>query len=155
MTVTSELTVPEAAARLGRTERTVWRQIRSGELSVRRRRRRVLVLLPGMDAAETGRVAGHRIGEAVAPYRTTGDWRVGAFPYTAEVVDRHRRARLARRRAALAEIRRLAALSRPDPDGLTGADYIRAERDHPRALEGGNAADRALEEFARERRRPR
>lgn len=88
-------------------------------------------------------------------YRATEDWTVGTFPYTAEVVERHRRAKLARRRAALAEIRRLAALSTPDPDGLTAVDYIRAERDHPRALEGGDASDRALEALARARRRSR
>ena len=147
--------VRAAAAVLGVSERTIWRHIRCGELPVQRRGRRVFVLVSAPEAPEPGRATGHRVGEAVAPYTSTDDWVVGVFPYTATVVERHRRAKLARRRAALAEIRRLAALSRPDPDGLTGADYIRAERDHPRALEGGDAADRALEELARERRRPR
>ncbi len=155
MTVTSELSVVEAAARLGRSERTVWRQIRSGELQVQRRGRRVFVLVSVPEAPEPGRTTGHRVGEAVAPYTSTDDWTVGAFPYTAEVVERHRRAKLARRRAAFAEMDRIARLTRPDPDGLTGVDYIRADREHPRALEGGDAADRALEDQARERRRRR
>ena len=98
---------------------------------------------------------GHGIGEAAAPYRTTADWTVGAFPYTAEVVERHRRAKLARRRAAFEEMDRIARLTRPDPNGLSAADYVRADRDHPRALEGGAAADRALEKMAHDRRRHR
>ena len=155
MTVTSEVSVAEAAARLGRSERTVWRQIRSGELPVQRRGRRVFVLVSAPEGPEPGRTTGRRVTEAVAPYTSTDDWAVGAFPYTAEVVERHRRAKLARRRAAFAEMDRVAGLTRPDPDGLTGVDYIRAEREHPRALEGGDAADRALEDLARERRRRR
>ena len=155
MTETSELSVPEAAARLGRSERTIWRQIKSGELPAERRGRRVFVLVSAPEAPEPGRTIGHRVGEAVVSYRATDDWAVGAFPYSPEVVERHRRAKLARRRAALVEIKRLAALSIPDPDGLTGVDYIRTERDHPRALEGGDAADLALEALASERRRSR
>jgi hypothetical protein len=157
MTETAELSVPEAAARLGRSERTIWRQIRSGELQTKREGRRVLVLIPdrpwGSEAA-----GGHRTSESAATYdpsryREAGqDWQVGPFPYTAAVVQRHRRAKLARRRAAIEEMKRIAARTKPDPDGLTGVDYIRADRDHPRALEGGDAADRALEELARERR---
>ncbi len=129
MTVTSELSVVEAAARLGRSERTVWRQIRSGELQVQRRGRRVFVLVSVPEAPEPGRTTGHRVGEAVAPYTSTDDWTVGAFPYTAEVVERHRRAKLARRRAAFAEMDRIARMTRPDPDGLTAVDYLRDLRD--------------------------
>lgn len=161
MSATVAVSVPEAAARLGRSERTIWRQIRSGELEVRREGRRVLVLVPDARRPGLGPAGGHRTSEAAAPYgpgidRDTGrEWQVGPFPYTAEVVERHRRAKLARRRAAIEEIKRLATLSTPDPDGLTAADYVRADRDHPRALEGGDAADRALEKMARERRRHR
>ena len=155
MTATSQFSVRDAAARLGRSERTIWRQIKSGELPVERRGRRVFVLVPAAEARDSERAVGHRAGEAVVSYRATDDWAVGAFPYTAEVVERHRRARLARRRAAIEEIKRLASLSTPDPDGLTAADYVRADRDHPRALEGGHAADRALEKMARDRRRRR
>lgn len=113
------------------------------------------MLVPTRETSDTERPAGHRAGEAAVSYRATDDWTVGAFPYTAEVVERHRRAKLARRRAAFAEMDRLARLTRPDPDGLGAVDYIRADRDHPRALEGGDAADRALDEMARERRRRR
>lgn len=155
MTETRRLSVPDAAIHLGRSERTIWRQIKSGELASERHGRRVSVVVPTPEPLGSEHPTGHRAGEAAAVYRTSDDWIVGDFPYTAEVVERHRRAKLARRRWAFAEIRRLAALSTPDPDGLTGADYVRAERDHPRALEGGDAADRALEELARERRRSR
>ncbi len=155
MTETQELSVPEAAAHLGRSERTIWRQIKSGELVAVRRGRRVFVHVSELTVPVAAPVTGHRPGEAVAAYRTSDDWTVGDFPYTAEVVERHRRAKLERRRRAFAEMDRLARLSRPDPDGLTGVDYIRAYRDHPRALEGGDAADRALDELARERRRHR
>lgn len=158
MTATLALSVPEAARRLGLSERTVWRRIRSGKLQTRREDRRVLVLVadapwPGLEPA-----GGHGTSEAAAPYRPSSDWdasrdwQVGPFPYTAAVVERHRRAMLARRRAGIEEIKRLAALSKPDPDGLTAADYVRADRDHPRALEGADAADRALELMARDRR---
>lgn len=161
MTATLSVSVPEAAVRLGRSERTIWRLIRSGRLQTNRKGRRVLVLIPDAPWPGSGPVRGRRTSETAATYeadrdREAGqDWQVGPFPYTAAVVERHRRARLARRRAAVEEIKRLAALSKPDPDGLTAADYVRADRDHPRALEGGDAADRALDELARERRHHR
>ena len=157
MATSVAVSIPDAAVRLGRSERTVWRQIRSGELKMRREGRRVFVLLDedALYAAQSVRVAGHRIGEAAMAYSSGADWEIGTFPYTSANLERHRQAKLARRRAAIEEIKRLAALSKPDPDGLTAVDYIRAERDHPRALEGGDAADRALEELARERRRHR
>lgn len=161
MTVPRSVSVPEAALRLGRSERTIWRQIRSGQLQTNREGRRVLVLIPDAPWPGSGSARGRRTSETAPTYEAEGnrkagwDWQVGPFPYTAAVVERHRRARLARRRAAIEEIKRLAALSKPDPDGLTAADYVRADRDHPRALEGGDAADRALEELARERRHHR
>ena len=95
------------------------------------------------------------VREAAASYGTERDWQVGPWPYTPAIVERHRLAKLARRRAAIETIKELSKRTRPDPDGLTGLDYIHAERDHPRALEGGDAADRALEEMARERRHHR
>lgn len=101
-----------------------------------------------------------RIGEPAAPYGDAPDesprgWQVGPWPYTPEIAERHRRAQLVRRRAAIATIKELAKLTKPDPDGLTFVDYLQADADHPRALEGGAAADRALDELARERRRHR
>jgi len=148
------LGVPEAAARLGRSERTIWRQIRAGELRTRREGRRVLVLIDADQGWPEG-ASGRTVREAAAPYLTGREWQVGPWPYTPEIVERHRQARLARRRAAIETMKELSKRTRPDPDGLTGLDYIHAERDHPRALEGGDAADRALEELARERRRHR
>lgn len=154
MTLTLALSVPAAAVRLGRSERTIWRQIRAGELRTRREGRRVRVLV---DAEEVWPSDGtvRLVRDAAAPYSTSRDWQVGPWPYTPEVVERHLQAKLARRRAAIETMKELSKRTRPDPDGLTGLDYIHAERDHPRALEGGNAADRALEELARERRRHR
>ena len=154
MTVIVTLSVPEAAARLGRSERTIWRQIRAGDLRTKREGRRVLVLIDA-DQGWPDAASGRTVREAAAPYTTGREWQVGAWPYTPEVVERHRQAKLARRRAAIETMKELSKRTRPDPDGLTGLDYIHAERDHPRALEGGDAADRALEELARARRRHR
>src|SRR3990172_4925199 len=104
MTETAELSVPEAAARLGRSERTIWRQIRSGELQTKREGRRVLVLIPdrpwGSEAA-----GGHRTSESAATYdrsryREAGqDWQARPFPYTPAV------ARLLKRSNALRRCR--------------------------------------------------
>ena len=154
MTLTQALLVPAAAVRLGRSERTIWRQIRAGELRTRREGRRVLVLV---DAAQTPRDEARvrAIGEAATGYGSGATWQVGPWPYTPEIVERHRQARLARRRAAIETIIELSKRTRPDPDGLTFQDYLDADRDHPRALEGGDAAALALEELARERRRHR
>jgi hypothetical protein len=154
MTLTLALNVPEAAARLGRSERTVWRQIRAGELRTQREGRRVLVLVD-VDEGLPEAAPGRRVREAAASYVTEREWQVGEWPYAPEIVERHRRARLARRRAAIETMRELSRQARPDPDGLTFQDYLDAERDHPRALEGGDAADDALEELAREPRRHR
>ena len=154
MTLTVALGVPQAAARLGRSERTIWRQIRAGELRTKREGRRVLVLLDA-DQGWPGEASGRTAREAVAPYLSGREWQVGPWPYTPEIVERHRKAKLARRRAAIETINELSRRTRPDPDGLTFQDYLDADRDHPRALDGGEAADLALEELARERRRPR
>lgn len=71
------------------------------------------------------------VAEAAAPYETSAaaGWRPGPWPYTTVVVERHRRALVERRRAAAEAMDRLASLSRPDPDGLTAVDYLRADRD--------------------------
>ena len=151
MTETMALSIPEAAVRLDRSERTIWRQIRSGQLRTRREGRRVVVLVDEERSPSGGELAA-RIGEAAARYGSLREWQVGPWPYTPEVVERHRQAKLARRRAALETIKQLSKRTRPDPDGLTFLDYLHAEADHPRALEGGNAADRALDRVTRDRR---
>jgi hypothetical protein len=151
MTLTVTLTVPVAAVRLGRSERTIWRQIRAGELRTRREGRRVLVLVDA-DEGRLSAAPGHAVREAAVSYGTALDWQVGPWPYTPELVERHRQAKLARRRAAIQTINELSKRIRPDPDGLTFQDYLDADREHPRALDGGDAADLALEELARERR---
>lgn len=154
MTETMALSVPEAALRLGRSERTIWRQIRSGELRARRDGRRVHVLVDEERSSSGGELTA-RVGEAAAQYGSRRDWQVGPWPYTPEIVERHRQAKLARRRAAIETMKELAKRTRPDPDGLTFLDYLHAEADHPRALEGGDAADRALDRLAGDRRHRR
>jgi excisionase family DNA binding protein len=128
MTVT-RLTVPEAAARLGVSERTVWRRIRAGTLPAARAGRRVLVEVG--TAYPTAEPSRRRVAEAAAPYRSSADagYEPGPWPYTRENIERQRQRLLARRNAAFAELERLAAKTRPDPDGLTGVDYLRELRD--------------------------
>lgn len=154
MTATLTLSVPEAAALMDRSERTVWRQIRNGELQTRREGRRVLVLLDADHPLPTGDIRGHTgAGEAAAAYGTPAEtWQVGSWPYTPALVERHRAARLARRRAAVERMGTFRANVRSDPAGLTFLDYRNADDEFPRALDGGDAADVALEERARARR---
>jgi len=140
MTLT-RLTVPQAAARLGVSERTVWRRIRSGSLRVERAGRNVLVEVGSAYPDAGARGSANSTRESLAEYghidlgdptssdtRDIGDF-VGVWPYTVENVDRQRRALRARREAAFKEMERLAALTRPDPEGLTGVDYLRDLRD--------------------------
>lgn len=120
MSETVSVAVPEAARRLGVSERTIWRRLRRGTLLARRSGRHVMVELPK-----------HAMAEAAAPYRAApaAEWGPGPWPYTAAAVDRHRRALTERRRAAADAMDRLAALSQPDPEGLSAVDYLRAERE--------------------------
>jgi len=153
---TTGLTIAQAAARLGVSERTVWRRIRSGALAAERAGRRVLVLF---GTGYPGPGEGLRVEEAAARYDVAVPLPdqlgaiAGPWPYTHQNLEKRRRILLARRQAAIAEMDRLAAEVKPDPDGLTAADYIRADRDHARALEGSEAADRAIRAMARARRR--
>lgn len=150
MTATLTLSVPEAAALMDRSERTVWRQIRNGELQTRREGRRVLVILDA-DAA----LPEPAYGTPVPAPPIAETWQVGSWPYTPALVERHRAARLARRRAAVERMGTFRANVRPDPDGLTYQDYRNVDDEFPRALDGGDAADLALEERARARRTDR
>ena len=152
MTATLALSVPEAAVLMDRSERTVWRQIRNGELQTRREGRRVLVLLHADHPLPARDTRGHAgVGEAAAAYGTPAPtladrWQVGSWPYTPALVERHRAARLARRKAAIERMDTLRENVRPDPDGLTYQDYRDVDDEFPRALDGGAATDLALEE---------
>lgn len=119
------LSVPEAAVRLGVSERTVWRRLRGGQLRSTREGRQVRVVLED----------GYQVGERAATYESgTGDVAASdslPWPYTPEKVAAQAARLRARRMAALAEIRRLAAEVKPDPDGLTFIDYLRDEDDLP------------------------
>jgi excisionase family DNA binding protein len=129
------LSVPEAAAALGVSERTVWRRIRDGRLPVIREGRAVRVLV------EAGAVGGRAVREAPVTYGTAAaaGLTVGPWPFTPENVARQRERLRQRRLAALEEIKRIAATTKPDPDGLTVVDYLRDLRDA--GLGPGEAAD--------------
>src|SRR3989304_4176306 len=137
MTLT-RLTVPQAASRLRVSERTVWRRIRDGNLHVERVGRLVSVVVGATHPDAGSRRSWRSTGESFADYARLdpegaieGDRTdtVSVWPYTAENIERHRRALLARRHAAFEQLERLAAKSRPDPDGLTGGGYLRELRD--------------------------
>lgn len=119
------LSVPEAAAALNISQRTVWRQIKDGRLRTVRDGRTVRVLLE----PRAGRA--HAIGEAGVAYGTVpaADPMVGPWPFTVENVARHRERLRLRRLAALANLQALARTTRPDPDGWTVVDYLREWRD--------------------------
>jgi hypothetical protein len=74
-----------------------------------------------------------RVAEAGAFYETRPaesiDPLIGPWPWTAERVARHRQRLREQRLAALAELDRIAAQTRPDPDRLTSVDYLREWRD--------------------------
>ncbi len=122
------LTVQEAAARLGLSERTVWRRIRSGQLAVDRSGHAVRVSVPP-DASW------HRIGEAPASYAPAFDpvtpqlAAPGPWPFTQVNLEREAERRRATRMAALVELGRIAAHTLPDPDGRTSLDDLRPVRD--------------------------
>ncbi len=76
-----------------------------------------------------------RIGERVVAYgASTGDDPAPAslpWPYTPEKLAAQQAWLRAERMAALEEIRRIAATTRPDPDGLTFLDYLHDDDDPP------------------------
>jgi excisionase family DNA binding protein len=119
------MSVPEAAAALDVSERTIWRQIKDGRLRTVRDGRRVRVLLAG----KIGRA--HAVGEGVIAYGTSpaADPVAAPWPFTAEKVAAQAQRLRARRLAAVADLRRLALEVKPDPDGLTVVDYLREWRD--------------------------
>lgn len=136
MTVTW-LSVAEAARSLGVSERTIWRRLASGALTADGRGRRVLV--------QVEPPPGSRIGEGSVSYQPSAqsEWaEPGPWPYTPEVLDRHRTALLRRRHAAATAMDRIAARTRPDPDGLTGTDYLRRDRERVRGLSTDHGDDR-------------
>jgi excisionase family DNA binding protein len=119
------MSVPEAAAALDVSERTIWRQIKDGRLRTVRDGRRVRVLMAGED----GRT--HAVGDRVVAYGTSpaSDPVAAPWPFTAEKVAAQAQRLRAQRLAAVAELRRLALEVKPDPDGLTAVDYLREWRD--------------------------
>ena len=124
--MSEQMSVPEAAVALGVSERTIWRWLKSGRLSGERPGDRVLVSMPSDQP-------GHKLAEAWTPYAVAGTARsgrleVGPWPYTAENVEKRKAILAAQRRRAADDIERLGSESRPDPDGLTGVDYVRELR---------------------------
>lgn len=124
------MSVPEAAARLRISERTVWRQIKDGRLRTVRDGRNVRVLV---DAHARPR----GIGEAVVTYGTSSipDAVVAPWPFTAEKIAARAQQLRAQRLAAVAELRRLALEVKPDPEGRSYMDLLQEEDDVPRDAE--------------------
>jgi excisionase family DNA binding protein len=120
------LTVPQAAAYLGISERTVWRRINDGRLTVIRTGRRARVLV---DRAEATR----RLAETSAAYETEATsvdgLHAGPWPFTSENLARHRERLRHQRTAAFRELETVSRQVLPDPAGLTGVDYLRDIRD--------------------------
>ena len=120
------LSVPEAALALGVSERTIWRWLGSGRLSAERVGGRVLIHAPAPPWE-------HAVAGTIAPYRASGiAWRSdpepGPWPYTAANLEKRKAILVAQRRRAADLMDRLGRETRPDPDGLTGVDYIRELR---------------------------
>lgn len=127
------LPVPQAAAYLGVSQRTVWRRIREGRLGSVRDGRRVLV---SVEPTEGKR----RVGEAPAPYgldpSLAADPQVRAWPFTPEKVAAQRERLRQRRIAAFQRIEQLAAQTRPDPEGWSVVEYLSEWRDPDWTPEG-------------------
>ena len=123
------LSVSEAASSMGVSERTIWRWLRSGRLSAERSGGRVLIRMPPGQPRQTG----HSLGESRAIYGAPdiarfGEPGPGPWPYTPENLEKRRVILLAKRRRAAERMAVLGRETRPDPDGLTGVDYIREFR---------------------------
>ena len=120
------MSVPEAAAVLRVSERTIWRWLGSGRLASERVGGRVLITPPAEQQ-------GHAISEAKAAHGAAAaaspqEPEPGPWPFTVENLARQKAMLAIRRRRAADEMDRLAHEIRPDPDGLTGVDYIRELR---------------------------
>jgi hypothetical protein len=140
------LGVPEAAVAAGVSERTMWRWVRDIAVESRRvgRRRLVRLRAPGMT----------RIGEAVASYGPDEPYLPDPsapipWPYTPERLEEQRRWLLEERRAAGAEMDRLAV---PVEMGYVER-LIREVRDENRAWDGFIRYERAMKARARRRSR--
>lgn len=138
--------VPEAARAVGVSERTMWRWVRDGAVESRRvdRRRLVRLRAPGMT----------RIGEAVALYGPDESYLPDPsapipWPYTRERLEERRRWLLEDRRAAGAEMDRLAV---PVERGYVER-LIREVRDENRAWDGLLRGEKAMRARASRRAR--
>lgn len=120
------LSVPEAAAAAGVSERTMWRWIRARSVETARVGRRLLVRLRAP--------AGGRVGESALGYAdvSAAPPEPEPWPYTTERLEERRRILLEERRAAGAEMDRLAV---PVPAGHT-EKLTRQIKDENRAWDG-------------------
>jgi len=140
------LGVPEAAAAAGVSERTMWRWVRDGAVESRRvgRRRVVRLGAPGMT----------RVGETAALYGPDEPYLADPaapipWPFTRERLEDRRRWLREERRAAGAEMDRLAV---PVERGYVER-LIREVRDENRAWDGFMRYERAMKARARRRSR--
>jgi len=123
------LSVSQAASYFGVTERTIWRWLQSGRLSAERSGGRNLIKVPPDVASQPG----HAISETRTRYGPLDlSWldelQPGPWPYTAENLAKRKAILLAKRRRAAERIAVRGRNTRPDPEGLTGVDYIRELR---------------------------
>jgi excisionase family DNA binding protein len=120
------MSVAEAAAEFGVSERTIWRWLQSGRLTAERHGERVQIN-PAPDPS------GHAVAEARVAYGPSSNvWpeelQPGPWPYTPENIQKRKAILASKRRHAAERIAARALESKPDPDGLTGVDYIRELR---------------------------
>jgi excisionase family DNA binding protein len=140
------LGVPEAAVAAGVSQRTMWRWVRDGAVRSRRVGRRRLVRLRSSGASG--------IGEAAALYGPDEPYLPDPsapipWPFTRERLEERRRWLLEERRAAGAEMDRLAV---PVERGYVER-LIREVRDENRAWDGFMRYERAMKARARRRSR--
>ena len=141
------LPVPDAARAAGVSERTIWRWVRAGQVDTVRVGRRLLV--------RPRASAGRRIGEAALAYghELTGTWtgepEPGPWPFTAGKLEQRHRILLEERRAAGAEMDRLAASV---PTGYV-EKLTRQVKDENRAWDALLRGEKAMRVRARRRAR--
>lgn len=137
----------EAARAAGVSERTIWRWVRAGQVDTVKIGRRLLVRPPVS--------AGHRIGEVALVYgeeltgTRTGEPEPGPWPFTTGKLEERRRILLEERRAAGAEMDRLAV---PVPRGYV-EKLTRQVKDENRAWDALLRGERAMRVRARRRAR--
>jgi len=141
------LPVPEAARAAGVSERTVWRWVRAGRVDTLKVGRRLLVRPPAPGALRTGEVALLYDQDLAGAW--TGEPEPGPWPFTRDKLEQRRRILFDERRAAGAEMDRLAV---PVPRGYV-EKLTRQVKDENRAWDALVRGEKAVRARARRRAR--